>query len=388
MAKSFPVAQHRRQQFERQLQTEGAHDRQMLCPAAASVVVRHALRVDEAVSALLGDAPDGDDVNVALLATCEKNHKNDVDKHNVWSYATQLRDAGYSVLVMEATSSLKKDDLPFRVDTESFFGTEKFQVERGARTSKDDDKVRAHKKSLDYATARITCFRVPDEGYDFGMHWRALHAMMKGDISSRVSRLVLANDSCWVTRNGLAPLFRWANAACQDAFWGITLSPESTAHIQSYFMGCFSKPVVARLLEFVCENDIWQYEHRTKTDIVRAFEIGLSRHMISRRVLLRTAYTHVGLVQAHLTRDCHVHNVGITLLKHASMDNNNEDVKEHVKRELGVLPRTRRGSNPAHSHWDVLLALGCPLLKKARLTLPPFRNGVHPEAFAKAYVFP
>lgn len=167
---------------------------------------------------------------------------------------------------------------------------------------------------------------VPNEGHDFGMWSRVCHVM---PLNCGLKRLALINDSALILKD-LAPSFKSA----QDhgaRFWGMTLSHEVSTHLQSYFLVADDQETVKWMLTFFHTKDISQYVKADKRRIVFDYEVGLSRHMLQQ-----------------------------TLLKGLYTPENLKGVTTTLKNDI------RRLGNPSWVHWDALLTLGFPLLKKYR----------------------
>lgn len=171
--------------------------------------------------------------------------------------------------------------------------------------------------------------RVPNKGLDFGKWAHVLHRLPP---RPSLRRLGLFNDSVFVA----APLVQWFEAARARGwdFWGMTGSSEVEPHVQSYFLVADSPAAVRHMLRFFSGK---RMDHVTlptysKFDLVREFELGLSRHM----------------ARAHPLR--------------AWFDG--EDMPD------AACP------NPSLCSWDLLLRLGCPVLKKFRRRVPGGEDAV------------
>lgn len=167
-------------------------------------------------------------------------------------------------------------------------------------------------------TCVVAC--VPNQCLDFGMWARVLHNLN----STGLRRLGLVNDSCYIVR----PL-DGAFATAQHhgwEFWGMCYSEEQAPHVQSFFVVA-EGGAVARMLDFFKGGRFDGCASLSKDEIVRRYEVGLSRHMSS----------------AHS-----IHGV-------YSMD-----------MVLRRWPERPVPPNAPTFYWDCLLELGCPLLKKTR----------------------
>lgn len=164
----------------------------------------------------------------------------------------------------------------------------------------------------------------PNQGLDIGKHMYVLHHLR----APALQRLGLFNDSAFVVRD-VHPFFEGARDKGWDV-WGMTLSQELSNHIQSYFVVADSAPAAQHLLRFFNKRTMDHVQAPTykKFDLVKEFEVGMSRHM-ARRFALHAWYSMYDVVRWEEPRD--------------------------------VPP------NPSACYWDVLLLMGCPLLKKFRL---------------------
>jgi hypothetical protein len=160
-----------------------------------------------------------------------------------------------------------------------------------------------------------------------------MHVLHNADLPS-LERLGLFNDTTFVVRE-VQPFF---DGAREDAWevWGMTGSEEIAQHIQSYFLVTETAGACAHLLGFFHRNNM---DHvvsptYTKQDLVEEFEVGLSQHMLQRFEL-----------QAWF---CMADVLGVV------------PPRKRLSGLLDVAP------NPTVFYWDVLLRLGCPLVKKLR----------------------
>ena len=122
----------------------------------------------------------------------------------------------------------------------------------------------------DGVPARVSVFRRPNVGYDFGSWAAFLHAFepVRG-----AHRVLLANDSLVGPFDSIAPLLAGFES-CGTDIWGVTGSTQDAPHLQSYMLG-FSGGVLAEepLLGFW--NNI--RVQPTKRRLIVAYEMGLSR---------------------------------------------------------------------------------------------------------------
>jgi hypothetical protein len=165
---------------------------------------------------------------------------------------------------------------------------------------------------------------------NFAMWARVLHA--GGLRRDGWTRVALVNDSCTLVGAGFAGVFETARVRGFE-FWGLTENTEIAPHLQSFFLVAEGAAAVARLLAFFAGRDMDRYAAASKATVVRDLEVGLSRHM-AERFPPRAAFP-LRRLDAVLTACAH-----------------------------------RAGArNYAYAQWDVLLAVGCPLLKRNRRQL-------------------
>ena len=134
----------------------------------------------------------------------------------------------------------------------------------------NDDKSLDDESRAWLAAQGIAYMPVRNEGFDFGMWQKALHAI---DVSD-CERLVLANDSCIL----FAPLddfFAWFDVQAIDV-GGMLESQAYTRHLQSFFLA-FSQPAIAHVRDFILARPVAGIAY---DDIVGTFELGLSRSLI------------------------------------------------------------------------------------------------------------
>lgn len=172
--------------------------------------------------------------------------------------------------------------------------------------------------------ANCTVLPAPNQGLDIGKHMYALHHVH----APNLQRLGLFNDSAFVVRD-IQPFFDGARDKGWRV-WGMTMSLELSKHIQSYFLVAESGSAAQHLLRFFNGRTMAHVQAKTytKNNLIKEFEVGLSTHM-ARRFRLHTWYSVC-------------------------------DVLRHE-------PPRNVPPNVSACYWDVLLLMGCPLLKKLRL---------------------
>lgn len=166
---------------------------------------------------------------------------------------------------------------------------------------------------------------VPNQLLDFGMWARVLHTLEVHNLK----RLALVNDSCFIV-NDIGRLFSQASTRGYK-FWGVTYSLEIAPHLQSYFLVA-EHEAIASLLQFFKSVNMSECTQMSKFQIICRFEIGLSVYM-AKAFSLDAFYSCRNLEAA------------------------------------ANIAHQKRPPNPSFYYWDVMLALGCPLLKKTRSRL-------------------
>lgn len=117
-------------------------------------------------------------------------------------------------------------------------------------------------------------------GFDFSM-WR--RAIARTDLDAW-DEIVLANSSVFGPIYPLGPLFaQMAEQPC-DA-WGMTENDDFAWHLQSFFL-VFRRPV----LESAIFRQFWEsvLPYKDKDQVIRSYEIGLSRLLLDHGFRLRT----------------------------------------------------------------------------------------------------
>lgn len=125
-------------------------------------------------------------------------------------------------------------------------------------------------------------------GFDFGM-WQ--HALERID-ASRYDELLLTNSSVfgplWPLSSELDGM---AHVDCD--FWGLTENFELAWHVQSYFL-VFRR----RVLESECFQAFWRsvLPYRDKFQVIRSYEVGLTRFLRDHGFVARVAYPESRIV--------------------------------------------------------------------------------------------
>lgn len=177
----------------------------------------------------------------------------------------------------------------------------------------------------------IQAMRVKNEGYDLGMVHKAFQTI---DLDV-LDQLAVINDSN-VLIGKLEPVMTWGRASSHD-FWGLLDSYEKpwfskhldTYHIQSFFW-VFSRRAIQVLADYLASLDMDRIVAEQDAKAVRrlvidAWEIGLSQYMKEKGIAMG-AFIDTAKVA--------------------------KEYRIPLKKNLSI------------SHYDVLIRLGYPLLKK------------------------
>jgi lipopolysaccharide biosynthesis protein len=127
--------------------------------------------------------------------------------------------------------------------------------------------------------AGIEVMEVENEGYDFGMWYKAI---LKMDLST-YREIALVNDSCILFR----PIDEDIAAvrAMKEEYVGMVLSDRYSPHLQSYFIMAKGKAVPTMLSYFLDHGIVNEYR-----EVIQTYEIGLSVHMTQTNIGLGTLY--------------------------------------------------------------------------------------------------
>ncbi|RYE20050.1 MAG: hypothetical protein EOP45_11660 [Sphingobacteriaceae bacterium] len=166
--------------------------------------------------------------------------------------------------------------------------------------------------------------QVENSCHDFGLHFRILFHLD----TNKFEEIGLFNDSCWVLKP-MGDLFTRCRRLNANVV-GLTDSIEVSRHLQSFFL-IFRRSSMKYLMNFVQNSLMYPNRMSNKWYVIVNFEIGLSKYMLKNSESLEAVYDMSSVYAAPSTFNS-------------------------------------KGTNTSYQCWDRLLALGCPLLKKARLT--------------------
>lgn len=189
---------------------------------------------------------------------------------------------------------------------------------------------------LSCPSSTIMLMRVPNtKSLDFGKHWSVIRLLaeeksINGDFLASIGRIALINDSCRIVRR-LKETFEWGS---ERQFWGMTLSDTISPHIQSFFLIFSGRKSIMALLDFWKNNDARRYDNcKSKFELIRAFEIGLSTFMAKQGFDLEARFTYESICST---------------------------LSESKK------PAHHKSRNVSFGLWDGLLEAGCPIVKKKK----------------------
>ena len=132
----------------------------------------------------------------------------------------------------------------------------------------------------------VTTLFVKNEGYDFGMFYKAFQTI----IPSEYSQIACINDSN-ILINGLNSIFDWGKSTQYD-FWGIIDSHEkpwfsthtNNYHIQSHFM-VFNRKAIDKIPAFFASLSIQEIFNendpvKLRQAVINQWEIGLTQYLV------------------------------------------------------------------------------------------------------------
>lgn len=126
--------------------------------------------------------------------------------------------------------------------------------------------------------------RVINEGYDFGMWYKALQDI---DIN-QCEQIAFVNDSMILFRE-LDSVMRFINSSEYD-FCGITDSKQISYHIQSYFTVANNKKSIKAIFNYYTDHGIIKSDE--VRDIINTYEIGMSSFLIDNKFKVGSMFKH------------------------------------------------------------------------------------------------
>jgi lipopolysaccharide biosynthesis protein len=127
----------------------------------------------------------------------------------------------------------------------------------------------------------ITTMMVDNEGYDFGMWYKAFKAID----TSAYQRVALVNDSCILFKS-LDEDFVKINASQADCI-GMVISDRYSTHLQSFFL-VYNRNVIQIVRDYFFEKGIIN-DYRT---VIQIYEIGLCKFLIEKGYVLASLYNN------------------------------------------------------------------------------------------------
>jgi len=129
-------------------------------------------------------------------------------------------------------------------------------------------------------TRKIEWMPVKNEGYDYGMWWKAFNHYPV----SQYERVGLINDSC-VLFSSLNHVFNTINKSDWD-YCGILDSMQIAYHLQSYFI-VINERAIAPVAAYFKKNGI-----KTEfNDVIRTYEVGLTQYLLKNNFKAGAVYS-------------------------------------------------------------------------------------------------
>jgi lipopolysaccharide biosynthesis protein len=144
-----------------------------------------------------------------------------------------------------------------------------------------NDKIPGNDDMLFLSEHEIEWMPVKNEGYDFGMWYKAFK---KKNISD-YDRVALVNDSCILFKK-LDDTMKVINSSGWD-YAGLLDSDQIDYHIQSYFL-VMNKQAIKYVNEYFSTHGIRQ----DIDDVIKTYEIGLTPFLLSKQMKIGSVYSH------------------------------------------------------------------------------------------------
>jgi lipopolysaccharide biosynthesis protein len=136
--------------------------------------------------------------------------------------------------------------------------------------------------SLQFLKERnIRCMMVDNEGYDFGMWWKAMQEVNV----TNYERIGLVNDSCILFKD-LNTDFKRINKLNAD-YTGLIISDRYATHLQSFFL-MIGKKAIPVLKSYFDEHGVIS-DYR---QLIQVYEIGLTQKMLSMGMNVASLYNN------------------------------------------------------------------------------------------------
>jgi lipopolysaccharide biosynthesis protein len=127
----------------------------------------------------------------------------------------------------------------------------------------------------------ITTMMVDNEGYDFGMWYKAFKAID----TSAYERVALVNDSCILFKS-LDEDFAKINASMADCI-GMVISDRYSTHLQSFFL-VYNQSLIQTVRDYFFEKGIIN-DYRT---VIQTYEIGLCKFLLEKGYTVESLYNN------------------------------------------------------------------------------------------------
>lgn len=206
-------------------------------------------------------------------------------------------------------------------------------------------------------------------GYDFGTWLACVHAVR--DCIPQLDELLLINDSIFGPFSQASDFWRKVSD-CKADVVGVCDSYEHNFHLQSFFL-LFRKRILASQFFPDLLNE---YSYSSDKDrVIKEGELALTPLLISRGFSCEAVYPYEELATRWLEELPGSIEEMMRLPENlAHVDKNTQPPEVEYLVNLGRHIRRGEPVNPTHYFWDVLLALGCPFIKRELLLKNPGNN--------------
>jgi lipopolysaccharide biosynthesis protein len=134
-----------------------------------------------------------------------------------------------------------------------------------------------NKKDLDFLIdINVSIKFVDNEGYDFGMWYKALQDINKDNFE----QIAFVNDSC-ILFNSLDKVMNFVNN-CDYDFCGITDSKQISYHLQSYFTVAKGRKCINAIYNYYESNGIINSDE--VRDVINTYEIGMPKFLMDNKL--------------------------------------------------------------------------------------------------------
>ncbi|MES2762086.1 MAG: rhamnan synthesis F family protein [Bacteroidota bacterium] len=126
----------------------------------------------------------------------------------------------------------------------------------------------------------ISLLKVDNEGWDFGMWYKALAQMD----TSQYQQIALVNDSCILFKQP-TQFFEWLRRSDADVC-SVTDSNAIGYHLQSYFL-VFNQKAIPQMVNYFKEHKLL----KDVGDVIETYEVGLSKELLNKGLKLDACYS-------------------------------------------------------------------------------------------------